>query len=373
MSRLLHEIQGLALAPVAKTDLLIQPGKPVLVAVPAAWTPATDPISADDIRELAAYLLQSDDPERTLVEFGGARNVALQLGERRMRVDVALFRPALEVDAREEAIELCVRILPGEIPKWLDCTLPAEVKRSLVQLRSGLVLVNGPTGSGKTTAMVSLLQHISTVRAVRIITLEDPIEFIVNPHRGVVSQREHGRHFRTFASAARAAYRQQPGIVLISEVRDAETAEAALELAQSCLVLATTHATYTIPACQRICELLPDRRSALATTIKAVLSLALVPSKDRSDWVQVCEWVGPDCDLLPRAIESMHFEDLRIALRGGKPEARRADTLGLRSMNEDLAEALAKRRLAHDDVLPISPDRAHLHEVLNHLQPAAAE
>ena len=147
---------------------------------------------------------------------------------------------------------LALRLLPGRIPTLEDIGAPAAMRR-LVQARQGLVLVTGRVGSGKTTSLAALLDAMNHTRSLHIITLEDPLEYIYEPDRCFISQRELGRDFLSFAQGLRSALREAPDVVLVGEIRDRDTMETAMMAAEAdILVFGTLHASSAAEAPLRV-------------------------------------------------------------------------------------------------------------------------
>lgn len=179
---------------------------------------------------------------------------------------------------------LAVRLLESVIPSCAALGLPQSVVQ-LAELQQGLVLVTGPTGSGKTTTLAALVQQINSRRAVHIITLEDPVEYLYPQGQALISQREIGQDTESFASGLRSALRQDPDVILVGELRDAESIAMALSAAETGhLVLATLHTQDAAGSVNRIIDVLSDRqaqaRSQLAECLQAVICQRLFPRAD---------------------------------------------------------------------------------------------
>ncbi|HYD09688.1 MAG TPA: PilT/PilU family type 4a pilus ATPase [Acidimicrobiales bacterium] len=200
--------------------------------------------------------------------------------------DVALDRPELgrfrvNVYRQRGTIALVLRAVTPGIPSFETLGLPPVV-RTLASEQRGLVLVTGPTGSGKTTTIASMIDHINATRAVNIVTIEDPIEVLHRDKRSIVSQREIGNDTAGFAEAMRRVLRQDPDVIFVGEMRDPETVWAALAAAETGhLVLSTLHTTNAVETVNRIVDFFPadqhrQVRLSLATTLRGVVSQRLV-------------------------------------------------------------------------------------------------
>jgi len=180
-----------------------------------------------------------------------------------------------------------LRHIPLDIPLLATLGLPPSVAE-LVTAPRGLVLVTGPTGSGKSTTLASLVDRINRTRAVHIVTVEDPIEYVHEHHSGVVNQREVGTDTQSFTSALKHVLRQDPDVILIGELRDLETISIALTAAETGhLVLATLHTQSAAQAVDRIIDVFPPHqqqqiRTQLSSTLHGVVSQQLVPTTDGS-------------------------------------------------------------------------------------------
>ncbi len=185
-----------------------------------------------------------------------------------------------------------IRLLQSGVPCCDELGLPAAVQE-LANLQQGLVLVTGATGSGKSTTLAALVRRINEIRAVHVLTLEDPIEYVHTPKLALISQREVGRDTQSFASGLRSALRQDPDVILVGELRDAETIAIALTAAETGhLVLATLHTQEAAGAVGRILDVLPDKRQVstqLAECLQAVVCQRLLLRSDGTGRVAAFE------------------------------------------------------------------------------------
>ena len=229
------------------------------------------PLTAADAERLAYAVLKG--PRADEFEATNEADVALDHpGLGRFRVNVYRQRGTIALVLRS--------VVPG-IPSFAALGLPSSVER-LADEHRGLVLVTGPTGSGKTTTIAAMLDHINASRAVNIVTIEDPIEVLHQDKQSIVSQREIGSDTAGFAEAMRRVLRQDPDVIFVGEMRDPETVWAALSAAETGhLVLSTLHTTNAVETVNRIVDFFPSHQHAqvrlsLATTLRGVVSQRLV-------------------------------------------------------------------------------------------------
>jgi twitching motility protein PilT len=246
------------------TDLLISAGAPPMIRVNSEMRPieGSTAISPADARRLILAVLGDELHERY---------------ERDREVDFAFdwqLKARLRCNAfwQRDTCSLAMRMIPYQIPAFGDLGIPPGVER-LVNLPQGLIVVTGPTGSGKSTTLAAMLDYINRHRASHIITIEDPIEYVHGNHRSIVSQREIGTDARSFERALRAALREDPDVVLVGEMRDLESIATALTIAETGhLVFATLHTNDSSQALDRIVDIFPsDRRDQIQVQLSAVL------------------------------------------------------------------------------------------------------
>jgi twitching motility protein PilT len=232
-------------------------------------------LSSDRIKQLVYDILS----EKQIAAF-----------ERELELDAAYAIPArsrfrMNVFRQRGSIGAVLRMIPFDIPPFDRLGLPAAVQR-LADLPRGLVLVTGPTGSGKSTTLASLLDIINRTKPVHIMSCEDPIEFLHTHQRAIVNQREVGQDTLSFASALRRVLREDPDVILVGEMRDLETIHMALTAAETGhLVFGTLHTQSAPQTVERIIDVFPPEqqgqvRVMLATTLQAVVTQQLVPARD---------------------------------------------------------------------------------------------
>ncbi|SEH10382.1 type IV pilus twitching motility protein PilT [Thermoleophilum album] len=226
--------------------------------------------------------------ERKIEEFRREREVDFSYsvpGLARFRVNAFVQRGAISI--------VC-RVVPFEIRTIDDLMLPPVV-RELAEEERGLILVTGTTGSGKSTTLAAMIDHINSTFSKHIVTIEDPVEFLHRDKRSIINQREIGEDTASFARALRRVLRQDPDVILIGEMRDEETVRTALSAAETGhLVLSTIHTVDAAESVNRIIDFFPPNeqrqaRSMLAGTLKGVISQRLVPTPDRNGRVACCE------------------------------------------------------------------------------------
>ncbi|HEY0190562.1 MAG TPA: PilT/PilU family type 4a pilus ATPase [Kofleriaceae bacterium] len=222
--------------------------------------------------------LLADDAElgAIVAALGASTDHSLELDGVRLRANVFDHLDGAGVVAR---------LIRDRVPSVAELGLPAELA-AIVDQRDGLILVCGPTGSGKSTTLAALIDVIDQRRAAHVITLEDPIEYRFRPRRGLIHQRELGRHITSFADGLRAALREAPDVILLGELRDRETIAAALTAAETGhLVLATLHAPNAAGAIDRMVDAFPETqqrqaRWQLAAVLRTVVTQYLLPRRD---------------------------------------------------------------------------------------------
>jgi len=262
------------LVEVAGSDLHLKAGGPAYVRVDGQLTAvdALPPLTPDDTEDFARRLMPPDRWDA--FEQGSEADFAYSLPEG-TRFRVAAFRQLGKIG-------LVLRRVEGGGPSFDELGLPASV-RKLADEHRGLVLVTGPTGSGKTTTTAAMIGHVNATRRCHIVTVEDPIEILHGDNLALVDQREIGTDTGSFASALRSAARQDPDVIFIGEMRDLETTAAALQAAATGhLVISTLHTTSAKDTVTRIIDLFPPHqqsqaRLSLAGSLQGIVCQRLVP------------------------------------------------------------------------------------------------
>jgi twitching motility protein PilT len=258
------------------SDVHLKIDQPPVVRLDGELTRLDDlaPLRPGDLEAVLETLTASAPRRRQLFDETGELDIAyVESGLPRFRVNG--FR-------QRGAISFAFRAIPTEIPSFDDLHLPPGVQR-LSDERRGLVLVTGATGSGKTTTLAAMLDHINRTRTHHIVTIEDPIEILHQDRSCIVNQREVGLDTEDFAQALRRVLRQDPDVILIGELRDAETAQVALQAAESGhLVFSTLHTLDAAETISRLVEFFPAEKqpqvvSTLAGVLRGVIAQRLLP------------------------------------------------------------------------------------------------
>ncbi len=270
------------------SDLFFSPGKPPLVEINGKLTPAgaTRALTGEDTRRIASDLIGNNEDARDNLSRLGSCDVSYSLpGSNRFRVNIFMQRGTCAV---------VMRVIPGKVPDFESLNLPEELGK-IVGLRNGIVLVTGPTGSGKSSTLAAIIDKINKEQFYHVLTIEDPIEFL-HPHKNcIVHQRELHADTPSFALALRAALRQAPKVILVGEMRDRETIEIAMEAAETGhLVLSTLHTIDASKTVERIVGVFPmaeqhTLRNRLAKSFRYIISQRLIPRKDGSGRVAAIE------------------------------------------------------------------------------------
>ena len=305
---------------VGASDVHLKLGRPPLVRRDSGLAPldGAQILQASQLEAVLQAVCQ-DSPKQlaAFLETGDLDIPYTTAGELRFRANC--FRQRGE-------LSFALRLIPKAIPTIAELGLPTGVCR-LADEPHGLVLVTGPTGAGKSTTLAAMVNRINGARQAHIVTIEDPIEFLHRDEQSVISQREVGTDTQSFSQGLRQALRQDPDIILLGELRDADSAETALQAAESGhLVLATLHTIDSAESVGRIVELFPagkqqHARSVLAGVLRGVVSQRLLPRLDGArvaavevmvTTARIAELIRENRpELIPEAIEEGKFFDMQ--------------------------------------------------------------
>ena len=291
---------------VRASDLHLKPGSPPMLRVGGLLVEVPHPaLSADQCHALSTAMM-GDDERATLAEWGESDFAYSVPGLGRFRVNVHRQRGSYASAVRY--------VLPN-VPTFEQLMLPDAV-RHLAGVHRGLVLVTGPTSSGKTTTCGAIISHINHNRRCHIVTIEDPIEILHRDDQAIVTQREVGQDTKSFGRALRAAMRQDPDVIFVGEIRDLDTAEAALQAAETGhLVVATLHTKDVVETINRVVDFFPTHqqkqvRVALAGSLAGVITQRLIPrvGGGRAAAIEIMIMNGRirDCILDPDRAHEIH-------------------------------------------------------------------
>ena len=267
------------------SDLLLKVGRPATVRVNGELAALdTAPLKPEELKSLAEQIMTP----RQVKEFAEHKEADFAIGV----PGVGRFRT--NVYQQRGTVAFAFRAIPYEVKTIKELSLPPVMEEIALKPR-GLALVTGVTGSGKSTALAAMVNHVNLNRRVNIITIEDPIEFLHRDNLANISQREVGNDTLSFNSALRHVLRQDPDVILIGEIRDIETLDTALKAADTGhLVFSTLHTTDATQSINRVISFFPPHqhdevRHLLSTALQAVISLRLVPRKDGKGRVPAAE------------------------------------------------------------------------------------
>lgn len=308
--------------------------------------------------EKMIYSILRDDQKKT---FENTRELDLSFGIK----NLARFRA--NIFSQRGVTTAAIRMIPYGIPKLDDLGLP-KVVHDMAEHPNGLILVTGPTGSGKSTTLAAIIDRINETRPVHIITIEDPIEYVHSHKTAIVNQREVGSDTHGFVEALKYVLRQDPDVILIGEMRDLETIAAALTIAETGhLVFATLHTNSTYEAINRIVDVFPTNQqkqvlSQLAFVLRGVVTQQLVPKRGGEGRTNVSEILvcTPAMSALIREGKTHQIYSLMQA----------GQKFGMQTMNQGLFQAYQNRLITLDESLSRSPNVQELEAILSKADPS---
>ncbi len=339
------------------SDLHITTGTPPQLRVDGKLVPLRiPPLSPQDTKQ-ACYSIMTDSQKH---KFEAQNELDLSFGVK----GLARFRANIFV--QRGAVAGAFRTIPYKIMDFESLGLP-PVMQELARRPRGLLLVTGPTGSGKSTTLASIVDLINREKSDHIITIEDPIEYL-HPHKScVVNQREVGADTQSFKSALRYILRQDPDVVLVGEMRDLETIEAALTVAETGhLCLATLHTNSAAQTINRVIDVFPSHQQAqvrmqLSFVLEGVLCQSLLPKTSGGRAIAV-EVMVPN-----QAIRNLIREDKVHQLYSQMQMGQ--EKYGMQTMNQALAELYLRRQVTLEDAMSRSDDCDELQNMISNPQP----
>src|SRR3954447_23026048 len=327
------------------SDLHLTAGSPPLVRLHGALIPipGTPELTAEDTAEVLDSFLE--DPEKR-DEFKADNEVdfSFELS------DVARFR--VNAYKQRSTVSMVLRAIPFQIKTIEELDLPLVVNK-LAEEERGLVLVTGATGSGKSTTLASMIDHINSATSKHIVTIEDPIEFLYSNKKSIISQREVGVDTSSFGRALRRVLRQDPDVILIGEIRDQETMETALAAAETGhLVLSTLHTLNASETISRVISLFPPHmqqqaRFMLAGTLRGVVAQRLVPHVDGAKRVPVVEALVTTGRVRDLILEPSRAEDLNRIIQEG-------EYYGMQTFDQSLIQRVNQGLISMDEAMKVA-------------------
>src|SRR5215218_2485565 len=325
------------------SDLHVTVGTPPVLRLHGrlARIEGTETLDGDATRTMLYRILSSEQQKH--LELNRQIDMAYEIpGVARFRVNIYFQRDSLGGAFRQ---------IPQDIKSLEELGLPTSL-HSLTHKPRGLVLVTGPTGSGKSTTLAAMIDEINRNRSDHILTIEDPIEFVHSHKRCVVNQREIGVDATGFAEALRAALRQDPDVILVGEMRDLETISTALTAAETGhLVFATLHTQSAPSTIDRIIDVFPAEqqqqvRTQLASTLQGIVTQTLLPTLDGRGRVPALEVLLPD-DAVRNLIRQAKVEQIYSVMQTSTAR-------GMQTMEQSLADLTIRRVIARDVALGAS-------------------
>ncbi len=334
------------------SDLHISEGVPACVRRYGSLLPLATPITSEESKALILSML--DDEQRARLDAGLDLDFAYALSDSdRYRVNVYRHRLGLAA---------AIRVLRGNIPSLEELHLP-KVLQELATKPNGLILVTGPTGSGKSTTLAAMIDYITRNRSEHIITVEDPIEYVFHQNNCLVHQREVGETVTTFADALRSALREDPDVLLVGEMRDFETISTAVTAAETGhLVLSTLHTTGASQTIDRIVDTCPPQaqqqmRTQLSMILRGVITQQLLPVAAGNGRIAATEiLIGTDA--ANNLIRENKCFQLPTVMQSGL-------SLGMHTMTSDLVNLMDRGVITKEVAMRAATDKADFLQYVN--------
>jgi len=326
------------------SDLHLTPGVPPQFRVDGVLVPADMPaLNPERSRELCYGMLDERRIARLEAEKGLDTSLSVE----------GLGRFRLNIYFQRGSVAGAVRHLPWEIPTMEELGVPPIMKEFCEKL-SGLVLVSGPTGSGKSTTLASMIAYINERKNVHIVSIEDPIEYLHRHRFSIVNQREVGRDTPSFADAVRQVLRQDPDVICVGEIRDLETVRTALTLAETGhLVMTTVHTSEAPQAISRILDIFPPHeqqgvRTQMSMCLQGVLVQRLLPDAGGVGRVLATEMMVATSGVR-NLIRENNLQQLRSAIETGAKD-------GMHTLNASLLRLVREGRITAETAISASND-----------------
>ncbi len=371
----IHELLELTIRHRA-SDLMLKAGSPPALRIDGTIVATKLPVlDAGDMEELAQsiiysasrdYLLRFHAPGRDGDDIPNMADEHMRSLAEKDEVDLVftipnLIRVRANLFLQQSSVAAALRIIPLRPFTVEELNLP-PVLRELADARQGLILVTGPTGSGKSTTMSALIEHINTSRHGNIITIEDPIEYVFEDKHCVIYQREVGRDTRSFSAGLRSVLRQSPDVIVLGEMRDAETMSIAMSAAEmGHLVLSTIHTNSASATVERIVNAFQPHervqvRSLLSNVLTGVVSQRLLKRNNGPGRVPAVE-VMINTPSIKKHIEEGSLAELYATIREGRH-------FGMNTMNQSLERLVQAKLITTEDALTNAGNIQELRQLL---------
>jgi twitching motility protein PilT len=345
------------------SDLHITVGNPPIIRVQGRLKKIPGPALAPEDAQALVFSILSDE-QRQAVERKRELDLSYTWGTSSTQpvadtvsvdyVTTERVRARVNVFLDQSGIGGAFRIIPGKIRTLDELPAPNSVAE-LTRCPSGLVLVTGPTGCGKSTTLASMIDLVDQERSARIITIEDPIEYIFRGQNCLISQREIGTHSRSFAAALRACLREDPDVIFVGEMRDLETIRLALTAAETGhLVLSTLHTNNVAQTVDRVIDVFPMEqhdyvRQILANVVRGIISQTLVPRKDGRGRVAIMEVLVATPAVKNMIRESKSHQLASLVQTGSQ--------FGMQSLDQCLTQLVRKGAITSDTAYALATEK----------------
>ena len=335
------------------SDLHLRVGSPPQIRLHGQLMPlkGMEPLTSEQTRALCYSTISDKQKE----QFEAKRQLDFSIGLE------TLSRFRVNIFYQKETVGGAFRAIPYAISSFEELGLP-NIVSELCRKPRGLVLVTGPTGSGKSTTLAAMIERINVTRHQHIITIEDPIEFIHEHKNCVISQRELGSDTFSFADALRSGLRQDPDVVLVGEMRDLETIEMALRVAETGhLTFATLHTNTAPSTITRIIDVFPasqqsEIRTQLSNVLEGIMCQALLPNATGDGRVMAMEILIPN-SAIRNLIREDKIHQIYSVMQTG------ADKYGMQTLNQSLAELYRRRSITLETALSVSSNVEELKDL----------
>ncbi len=327
------------------SDLHLSAGAPPKIRIHGEMSNTEHPILGADAAKSLIYSFLSGDQ---IARFERELELDLSFGVE------GLGRFRVNVFHQRSSVAAVLRMIPAVVKRFEDLGLPRAICQEISSLPRGLVLFTGSTGSGKSTSLAAMLDYINETRSDHIVTVEDPIEFLHRNKSCLVNQREIGSDTKDFHRALRSALRQDPDVVLVGEMRDTETIEAALTIAETGhLTLGTLHTSDCVQSINRIVDVFPSHqqqqvRTQLSFTLQAVFCQQLVPIASGHGRALALEIMIANSAVRALIRDDKAHQIYSIIQTGGK--------IGMKTMNQSLCELVRRHDITLEQALSYSGD-----------------